>query len=392
MRVVQTVFGVFHHFELARQLRKRGHLEQIYSTWPWRRLQREGLPRELVSTFPWIHTPEMLMHRIKFTHPLLLDHLGYANALAFDRWSGAKLRQRPAPDALIAISGSSLQTGRALKQRGTLFICDRGSSHQRFQELIVSEEYRRWGVHRPVSDIRDTVREEEIYEMADAITVPSQFAAQSFVKHGIAPEKVHVLPYGVRLESFGRTAEPPVNRFQVLFAGAVGLRKGIPYLLEAFSKLKHPAKKLRVAGALQPDMRHVLGRLATTDVEFLGVVSQERLAQLMSTSHVMVLPSIEEGLALVQGQAMACGCPVIASTNTGAEDLFQDGVEGFIVPIRDPDMIRAKLQLLADDSGLQVQMSEAALRRVRTLGGWDDYGDRWERLLFELLAPPPPTN
>ena len=72
-------------------------------------------------------------------------------------------------------------------------------------------------------------------------------------------------------------------------------------------------------------------------MEFLGVVGQERLAELMSTSHVMVLPSIEEGLALVQGQAMACGCPVIASTNTGAEDLFTDGVEGFVVPIRDPE-------------------------------------------------------
>ena len=54
----------------------------------------------------------------------------------------------------------------------------------------------------------------------------------------------------------------------------------------------------------------------------------------MSRSHVMVLPSIEEGLALVQAQALACGCPVIGTRHTGAEDLFSDGNEGFIVPIR----------------------------------------------------------
>jgi glycosyltransferase involved in cell wall biosynthesis len=106
----------------------------------------------------------------------------------------------------------------------------------------------------------------------------------------------------------------------------------------------------------------------------------------MSSSHVMVLPSIEEGLALVLGQAMACGCPVIASTNTGAEDLFSDGVEGFIVPIRDPEVLRVRMQQLADDLPLQRRMSEAALRRVRNLGGWQQYGDRWVSLLERMLA------
>jgi starch synthase len=91
-------------------------------------------------------------------------------------------------------------------------------------------------------------------------------------------------------------------------------------------------------------------------------------------------------LALVQGQALACGCPVIASTNTGGQDLFTDGVEGFIVPVRDVAALTEKMQLLADDSPLQARMSEAALRRVRTIGGWEEYGDRWEVLLHELTG------
>ena len=391
MRVAQTVFGVFHHFELARQLLKRGHLQQVYSTWPWARLKREGIPHEYVSTFPWVHTPEMLMHRFHVTHPYLLDQMGYLNALTFDRWCEQKLRATP-PTSLIAISGSSLRTGRALKQQGTVFVCDRGSSHQRYQEVLVSEEFRVWGISRAVSDPRDTEREEEIYALADAITVPSHFAARSFVEQGVRVEKVHVIPYGVRLESFKQTRSPPKDAFMVLFAGAVGLRKGFPYLLEAFSKLTHPGKLLRVAGAIQPEMEPLLGRLPRDRVELLGVVGQERLAELMSTSHVMVLPSIEEGLALVQGQAMACGCPVIASTNTGAEDLFTDGVEGFVIPIRDSEAIREKLQTLADDTTLQHEMSNAALLRVRRLGGWDDYGDRWETLLNSLSEVPPPTK
>jgi alpha-maltose-1-phosphate synthase len=386
MRIVQTVFGVFHHFELARQLHQRGHLQRIYSSWPWARVKREGLPRDMIETFPWIHGPEMLMQRFGF-HPVwLLDQTGYSNALAFDWWTSRRVAGGEAPDALIGISGSSLKTGQEVQARGGRFICDRGSSHQRYQERIVADEYRRWGIERPVSDIRDIVREEEIYAVADAITVPSSFAARSFVEEGLPAEKIRVIPYGVRLEKFVRCGEPPAGRFEVLFAGSVGLRKGVPYLLEAFAKVRHPAKRLRMAGALNPDLKSVLGRLPQENVELLGAVSQERLAELMSTSHVMVLPSIEEGLALVQGQALACGCPVLASTNTGGEDLFSDGVEGFIVPVRDVEALRERMQRLADDSGLQQRMSEAALARVRSIGGWNEYGDRWELLLQELMG------
>jgi glycosyltransferase involved in cell wall biosynthesis len=105
----------------------------------------------------------------------------------------------------------------------------------------------------------------------------------------------------------------------------------------------------------------------------------------MSSIHVMVLPSIEEGLALVQGQAMACGCPVLSSAHTGAENLFSDGVEGFIVPIRDPDSLKMRLEQLADDQALHARMREAALLRVRAMGGWQEYGDKWVNLLEQLL-------
>jgi alpha-maltose-1-phosphate synthase len=381
MRIVQTVFGVFHHFELARELDRRGHLERVYSTWPWSRLKREGLPRSKVQTFPWISTAEYLLARNGPDWPWATDHLGYWNALAFDRWTDKRI---PNCDALIAISGAALETGKRVQQRGGVFICDRGSTHQRFQQEIIGEEFRIWGVDRAVSDERDTVREELIYEQADAITVPSRAAARSFASMGVPAEKVTVIPYGVRLENFYPDAEPASDCFHVLFAGAAGLRKGVPYLLAAFAALKHPRKCLRIAGAILPDLKAVLSRLPREQVEFLGVVPQARLRSLMSASHALVLPSIEEGLALVQAQAMACGCPVICSTNTGGEDLFTDSVEGFIVPIRDSAALAARMQQLADDPALQQTMRAAALRRVQSIGGWSEYGDRWVELLLRL--------
>ena len=400
MRVVQTVFGVFHHFELARELDRRGHLERIYSTWPWARLRREGLPRAKVASFPWVHLPEYLLSRVPLDLGWLRDPLGYANALSFDLWTTRKLaalaRRGLVPDALIGLSGSSLRAGALVQGLGGVFLCDRGSTHQRFQERIVREEYARWGVDEQPSDERDTRREERIYEQADAVTVPSSFAARSFTAFGVPASKVHTIPYGVRLESFTPTGEPPAGEFIALFAGAVGLRKGVPYLLQAFAALRHPRKRLDVVGAVQSDLRALLRRLPQEQVIFHGSLPQRELAARMSRSHVLVLPSLEEGLALVQAQAMACGCPILASENTGAEDLFSDGVEGFIVPIRDVLALTSRLQQLADDPASQQRMREAALRRVRSIGGWEAYGTAWERLLLQLrgaaAGTPPPTK
>ncbi len=386
MRVVQTVFGVFHHFDLARELQRRGDLTAIFSTWPWKRLKREGLPKAKVHTFPWIHTGEYLARRAGALPAFLEDWTGYANALAFDEYT---VRTVPECDALIALSGSSLKTGALVQRRGGRFFCDRGSSHQRYQEQIVSEEYKRWGVTAPVSDERDARREEEIYSLADAITVPSSFAARSFAAMGVPAGKVHTIPYGVRLDRFHPATTPPAGpkqSFEVLFAGSVSLRKGIPYLLEAFAKVQHPRKRLRVAGALSREIVPVLERLPKDNVEFLGAQPQDRIVDLMGESHVLVLPSIEEGLALVQGQALACGCPVLATANTGAEDLFTDEVEGFIVPIRDPDALRGRMQRLIDEAGRWERMRAAALARVSSLGGWDTYGDRWHALLHATAA------
>ena len=386
MQVVQAVWGVFHHFELAHQLHRRGYLRKIYSTWPWARLKREGLPHALVGTFPYLHLPDYLLARTRFYPRQVSIEVQRLNTLAFD---GYTRRVIPPCDAFIGISGAGLLTGQLVQHRGGTFVCDRGSTHQRFQEEVNSREYKRWNIPLPLPAPHIVVREEAIYEASNSITVPSSVARRSFVKMGISPDKVHVIPYGVRLDRFTRPegAAPPIGSFEVLFAGQVALRKGIPYLLEAFQRLRHPNKRLTVVGAIHDHMRPLLRTLPTENVTFTGSLPQPELIDRMGRSHVLVLPSIEEGLALVQAQAMACQCPVIATEATGAEDLFTDGVEGFIVPDRDVDALSERMQRVADDPALQARLSAAALLRVRSIGGWDAYGDAWEKLLQQLVSP-----
>jgi glycosyltransferase involved in cell wall biosynthesis len=383
LQVVLAVCGAFHHFDLARELHTHDSLKVIYSTFPWARLARERLPRSLVQTFPWIHAPQMLLGRY-WQFPRAVDReISWHLLRTFDAWVARRL---PPCDVYVALSSTGLASGRRAQTLGAKYICDRGSSHTRYQDAIMGEEYRRWGLDQALIEPRFIDREEAEYAQADAITVPSEFSRRSFIEMGVPAEKLHKIPYGVQLERFQRVAEPPQDRFEVMFAGQVGLRKGVPYLLEAFAQLRHPHKRLRIVGGMTPEFRPILPRLPQENVEFLGHLSQDRLIEVMSTSHVLVLPSIEEGLALVQAQAMACGCPLISSTNTGGEDLFTDGVEGFLVPIRSAEAVAGRLQQLADVPDLQQRMSEAALARVFSLGGWHQYGEEWVKLLHKLVT------
>ena len=383
MRIVQSVCGVFWQFDLAREMESRGYLTRIYSTFPWQRLKREGVPRERIRSFPWIHTPLIAAGRYIRVPKRLNWDWAYLNFRSFDSWVAGRIEDC---DAVISLSGAGLKSGQTVQRRGGRYVCDRGSSHIRYQNAIMNEEYARWGFKIQACDPRIVEREEAEYAQADAIFVPSEFARRSFIEMGVPAAKVKTIPYGVWLDRFRPTRERSAESFDILFAGTVSLRKGIPYLLEAFRKLHHPGKRLRLAGPVEPQVATLLARENLDGVDVLGRMPQTKLAEYMSLSHVLVLPSIEDGFGLVMAQAMACGAVVVSSDNTGGPDLYTHGVEGFVVPIRQPDALAERLQQLADDPDLRLRMSDAAMQRVKELGGWHDYGEKCAHHLRELIG------
>lgn len=382
MRVVQTVFGKFHHFHLARQLHQRGMLAGIFSSYPNWKLRDQQIPMDLVHTFPPLHMVVLAGYKYGFSSAFSRE-LSWWTALTLDSHVASRL---PDCDVFVGISGSGLKTGRLAQKRGGRYICDRGSSHIRWANRMLTEEFARWGQEFEGIYPKYMGREEQEYEQADAITVPSEFTRRTYVEMGVPANKIKKVPYGSDLSRFAKVAEPALDSFDVLFVGQVSFRKGIPYLLDAFAKLRHPKKTLTIVGGVLPEIERYLQGRSLENVDFVGAQRHTRLQELMSRSHVMVLPSVEEGLALVQGEAMACGCPIIGSENTGAEDMFDDGYEGFIVPIRDPNAITERLERLAQDSALRDAMSARSLERVARIGGWDTYGRDYVAVLETLTA------
>jgi glycosyltransferase involved in cell wall biosynthesis len=103
-------------------------------------------------------------------------------------------------------------------------------------------------------------------------------------------------------------------------------------------------------------------------------VPQSQLLDLYGQADVFVMASVEEGLAMVIPQALACGLPVICTTHSGGDDLVRDGVNGFVVPIRDPHALAERLAALRDDPDLLSRMKRAAVESVAHGRSWRDYG------------------
>lgn len=380
MNISVFTIGRFWQFDLGRQILRLGHRLSLFTSNPRSHVDAEIRP--YARTHPIFRIPFAiggrlgLAARLYWLDEVLLKDLGRWLERSVDlSWT----------DIYHALDGVGPGTGRLMKESGKLWICDRGCSHLLTQQEILLEEYKIWQLPPPEFAPDRIERCVAEYEEAHAITVPSLFAKRSFLENGIAEERVFLCPYGVDLSEF----RPDVKRdevFRIIYVGQITVRKGIGYLLEAVEPLVRKHKcELWLVGEVDSRMRRVLDRYKSV-FEYKGVYPRKELWRLYSQASVLVLASVEEGFGLVQAQAMACGVPVIATTNTGAEDLFTDGVEGFIVPIRSPEAIREKLEWMMDNEELRERMAAAALEQVKKLGGWDSYGDRVDSVYRELTA------
>jgi glycosyltransferase involved in cell wall biosynthesis len=374
-------------FDLARQLHRLGEDVSLCTALP--RWKADPDLRPLVHT----RSHRLLLWRAAGRLPVLRNTNRWENDTFrdFGRWLGG-YASKAGLDVIDALDGIGLEAGAEVQRRGGIWICNRGSSHILTQRELLRAEHERWRQPMPHSYFDPWMVDRCLaeYRAATAIAVPSHFAKRSFVAHGIDESSVHVCPYGVDLAMF-RPVPRADRRFRLLFVGAQSIQKGIGHLFDAVRPLVRSGHvELWLVGPTTSDGRAILNRNADLFVHH-GVQPRSRLSWFYSQASVLVLPSVQEGLALVQAQAMACGVPVIATVNTGAEDLFTDGVEGFIVPPRDPEAIRERIQFLLDNPRRLEIMGAAALSRVQSLGGWGRYGERCRDLYRTLRAEPRPA-
>mgnify|MGYP001556039627 CR=1 FL=1 len=172
---------------------------------------------------------------------------------------------------------------------------------------------------------------------------PSRYVTDSFLARGFKPEQILQNIYPVDLSRFQpANGERPQSRpLTLINTGSLSLRKGTPYLLEAFRLIRqtHPTARLMLTRIIQDDIKPVLSRYRDLPIEWSPPLPHAQLAERLRDADIFVLPSLEEGLVRTACEAMSCGLPAILTPHTGANDFIQSGVNGEVVPIRDPRAI-----------------------------------------------------
>lgn len=296
---------------------------------------------------------------------------------------------RPGDRVAIVAAASSLRTIEAARRLGITTVLDYPMGHCAFERAITREE------HRLRPDFAGTLplaytgeqRQARLHAeiaAADRILVNSGFARQTFLEQDVSEERMLLVHHAVDLEMFRpRDGRPPDNgRFRVLFAGRITQLKGIAYLIDGFDRAAIPDSELRFVGkpfgTTGPWRNHPrLHHQAAVPID-------ELRAQYLS-SDVYVLPSLFEGFPHTAIIAMACGLPCIVSEHTFGGDVITDGVDGFVVPIRDADAIAYRLITLHRDPDLRRRMGQAARRRAEEFT-WETFGARIADLVSDLGA------
>lgn len=382
---VALVSNIPHYHHLAQALDAAGMLA-IYVTSPsplgdepapallpdyWRRKfegrRLTGVARARVRRL-WL--PEALQKALPRLGLVSPERADWLNNHLFDRMA---VRWVEDSEVVHFVSSVGLYCARAARRRGAKVICDSRQEHPAFLSRILTEEATRWGYRLEIPGKTYERKVLAEFACADYFFLPSRFAARTFIDQGAAPERIYVLPYGVDLERFHPKEEAGL-RNQLLFVGQLTPRKGIAYLLEAWRQLRLSNVELLLIGSVDPVIRPTLARHEGA-FRHLGALPKLELRQYYSSALALVLPSLADAFPLVVLEAMACGCPAIVSENTGSAEVIEDGVNGFVVPIRDVEALADRILRLQRDPELRRRMGLEAEKTARRYT-WENYGRR----------------
>ena len=385
MKFIVAQLGARGHYAIPRMLHQVGMLEHFYTDicavkgvgkiariLPEKRLPNalkrlrsrvpEGVPEHKITVFE-IFGAQYVIRRNRAKN--------YLEMFELHRWAGRKFNRQIIEKgfgnatAVYAFKSAALELFQAAREQGLKTILEQISAPAPIQQKLIGEEQERFQGwiktkinYDPFPEQKS--REKAEWECADIILCASEFTKKSIAEAGGPTERCFIVPYGVDSRFNLPEKKTHTGPLRVLFAGAVNLNKGAPYVLEAARRLKNKAV-FRMIGDIQvtPRKKNILAE----HVELTGLVPRSEMIKHYAWADVFLFPSICDGFGLVLIEALSAGLPVITTPNTGVA--IRDGKEGFIVPIRSFEPIVEAITKLKDNPGLWQDMSQAARTRSR---------------------------
>ncbi len=285
---------------------------------------------------------------------------------------------------------AGLQTLRTARRLGIATVVERPNAHTRFAYEVVARECERIGVALPADQEHaysaSKLRKEEAeYDLADYLLCPSDFVAQTFRNEGFAAERLirHAYGYDERVYFPAERQREEGAGLQALFVGVCAVRKGLHFALEAW--LRSSASRtgtFRIAGEFLPQYEQKLAAmLAHPSVQVLG--HRRDVPELMRSSDALMLPSIEEGSALVCLEAIGSACVPLVSE--ACAEACVHNRNALVHPVGDVQTLARQLTLLANDPGRLADLRAGCLVAAPELT-WTMAGRRLLQVYGEVAA------
>jgi glycosyltransferase involved in cell wall biosynthesis len=302
----------------------------------------------------------------------------------FDFWVS---RQLGKASVFYGWTHHALWSLKKAKRLGKLTILERANSHPITYTRLLEAEYKKRGMRiKPYHPLIFKKHLQEI-QKTDYIAITSQFTKQSLLENGVDEKRILLMPLGVDIDHFvpdlskGESPPAPLYKrgecddiFRVVYVGQICLRKGIPYLLEAWDKLQLKRAELLLVGDLVDEMQEILQRHLGHSTTITVLPHTKNPVSTYQQASVCILPTLEDGFGLVVLEAMACGVPVIVTEHTGAKDCVRPNVDGFVIPPYNADAIADTL-LYCYRHRDQLKEMERNARQQAQQFSWTRYQD-----------------
>jgi glycosyltransferase involved in cell wall biosynthesis len=332
--------------------------------------------------------PTLAWGKLRISYKLI----GSLRACALHDWIVARRIEKLSGqiDLIHAWPLGALETLKTAKRLGIPTVLERPNANTRFAMEVVQQECDRLGValppnHEHAFNAWKLHKEEQEYSLADRLLCPSDFVVKTFLDKNYTKEKLARHLYGFDDRVYYPSSEPrdPKRPFTMLFAGVCAVRKGVHYALEAW--LKSPASQggtFLIAGEFLPAYREKLApMLSHPSVRVLG--HRNDVPELMRKSDILVLPTVEEGSALVTSEARACGCVLLVSDAAGAHCVHMRS--GLVHQARDVGTLAHHMTLLYEDRALLEKLRAASLEMIPEIT-WTAAGEQLLKVYRETLA------
>lgn len=351
--------GAREHYAVARALQCQGLLDQLLTDcWvpPGSALARLPRARRLVGRYHHdlatarVRAPSLRSLAFELRGRLPGDACGWRHTMARNAWFQRWARRRlggvlDSPQTLFAYSYAAGSVVELARDRGWHTILGQIDPGPEEERLVLAEHHRYSNLvsaWRPAPPQYWQSWFEEL-ELADQIVVNSAWSRDCLARQGVPQHKLRVIPLAYeRSQPSPRHQDPappsPSHPFQLLFLGTIGLRKGVGRLLEAMRLLQGQPVQLLLAGPSELDP---LAWAGAANIRWLGPVPRSEVATLYRQSQALILPTLSDGFAITQLEALAHGCPVIASQQCG--EVVTTGVNGWLLPSTEPEQIAATI-------------------------------------------------